>query len=154
MLGYLSVFLAIVSSAYLRSLVRFFGRPFVQVHHVVSVTGLILITLHPLGVAWSSGTLRVFLPRFDSWAVFLQLGGRTAWYLIGIASLAALLRNALGRNWRMVHFLNYLAFLLATAHGVMIGTDFQSPVVRVVSVVMAVVVIGIFVQKRLASRRR
>ena len=73
---------------------------------------------------------------------------------MAIASLAAVLRSALGRNWRTVHFLNYLAFLLATVHGVMIGTDFQSSVVKAISILMAVAVIGIFVLKRLGKRKR
>jgi hypothetical protein len=154
MLGYLAVFLAIVSSAYMRTLVRFFGRSFVQVHHILSVTGLILITLHPLGVAWADGTLRVFVPRFDSWSVFLQLGGRPAWYLFAIATLAAVIRITLGRNWRMIHFLNYVAFLLATIHGILIGTDFQSTIVRAMSILLAVVVVGVFVQKRIGKRVR
>ena len=48
-LGYLAIFLAIISSAYMRQLVRFFGRPFIQLHHILSVTGLVMVTLHPLG---------------------------------------------------------------------------------------------------------
>lgn len=153
-LGYLSVFLAIVSSAYMRQLVRFFGRSFVQVHHILSVTGLVLLTLHPLGVALDSANLGVFLPRFDSWLVFLQLGGRPAWYLIGAAALAAVLRRTIGQNWRVVHLLNYVAFLLATAHAAMIGTSFQTPIARAVLVVMALVIVVVFIQKRIPKRKR
>jgi DMSO/TMAO reductase YedYZ heme-binding membrane subunit len=88
------------------------------------------------------------LPRFDSWVVFLELGGRPAWYLIAAASLAAVLRKTIGRNWRMIHFLNYVAFLLVTAHANMIGTDFQHTIVKAVSVALALVVVVIFIQKR------
>jgi DMSO/TMAO reductase YedYZ heme-binding membrane subunit len=148
LMGYLAVFLSIVSSAYMRQVIRLFGRPFVKVHHVLSVTGLVLVTLHPLGAAIDAGSLRVFLPRFDSWVVFLELGGRPAWYLIAAASLAAVLRKTIGRNWRMIHFLNYVAFLLVTAHANMIGTDFQHTIVKAVSVALALVVVVIFIQKR------
>lgn len=154
LLGYLAIFLATLSSIYMRQMYQFFGRPFVKVHHILSVTGLILMTLHPLGVALQSADLRVFLPRFDSLRVFLQLGGRPAWYLIGAASLAAVLRKSIGQNWRVVHFLNYIAFLLATVHAVLIGTDFLSPVMKGVGVVMALVIIGAFIQKRLQKRKR
>ena len=153
LLGYQSIFLAIVSSAYMRQLVRLFGRPFVQVHHVVSVAGLILITLHPLGVALDNATISVFVPRFDSVLVFLQLGGRLAWYLVALAALVALLRRSVGRPWRVVHMLNYIAFLLSTVHANLIGTDLQYTVTRVISIVMALVMVGIFVQKRLRRRR-
>jgi DMSO/TMAO reductase YedYZ heme-binding membrane subunit len=154
LLGYLAIFLAIVSSAYLRQLVRFFGRPFVQVHHILSVTGLILITLHPLSVVWTSASLRVLLPRFDSWRVFLQLGGRPAWYLIATASVAAVLRSVIGERWRAIHLLNYLAFLLGTAHAILIGTDFQLPLIKALAIIMAVIVVATLIQKRLQRGRR
>ena len=153
LLGYQSVFLAIVSSAYMRQLVRLFGRPFVQVHHVASVSGLIFITLHPLGVALDNATISVFVPRFDSVLVFLQLGGRLAWYLIALAALIALLRRSVGRPWRVIHMLNYIAFLLITVHANLIGTQLQYSVPRAVSIVMALVIVGVFVQKRLRQRR-
>jgi DMSO/TMAO reductase YedYZ heme-binding membrane subunit len=95
--------------------------------------------------------LNVFLPRFDSWVIFLQLGGRLAWYLIVTASLAAALRKVVGRNWRVIHLLNYVAFLLGTIHAVMIGTDFQSGITRAASIVLGFIVIATFIQKRLAK---
>jgi sulfoxide reductase heme-binding subunit YedZ len=153
LLGYQSVFLAIVSSAYMRQLVRLFGRPFVQVHHVVSVSGLILITLHPLGVALDNATISVFVPRFDSVLSSLRLGGQLAWYLVALAVLVALLRRSIGRRWRVVHMLNYVAFLSATVHANLIGTQLQYSVPRAVSIVMALVIVGVFVQKRLRQRR-
>ena len=42
-LGYLAIFLTIISSVTMRQLVRFFGRPFIQLHPVLSATGLILV---------------------------------------------------------------------------------------------------------------
>ena len=69
-LGYLAIFAAIVSSAYMPQLVRFFGRPFIKVHHILSVTGLVLIALHPVGVAIDSRDPRVFLPRFARWDAY------------------------------------------------------------------------------------
>jgi hypothetical protein len=148
LMGYLAIFLSVLSSAYMRQIYRIFGRPFVKVHHVLSVTGLVLVTLHPLGAAIDAGSLKVFLPKFDSWGIFLQLGGRPAWYLIAAASPAAVLRKTIGRTWRTIHFLNYLAFLLVTVHAIMIGTDLQHTIVKAVSVALALVVVVIFIQKR------
>ena len=154
LLGYLAIFLSIISSGAMRQLVRFFGRPFVRVHHILSVSGLILITLHPLSVAWSSASLRVFLPRFGSWLAFLQWGGPPAWYLLHLGSLAAVQRQSIGRNWRTVHLLNYVAFLLGTIHATLIGTDFQSPIAKAVAVALAIVIVAIFVRKRFRGRRQ
>lgn len=153
-LGYLAIFLAIISANYMRQLVRFFGRSFVQIHHILSVTGLVMVTLHPLGAAWSNASLRVWLPRLDSWLAFLQWGGPPAWYLIAAASSAAVLRKAVGRNWRALHLLNYVAFLLATVHASLLGTDFQRPVARAVSVALALAVLVTLIRKRFQRRRR
>jgi len=153
MLGYLAIFLAVVASAYMRQLFKLFGRPFIRVHHILSVTGLILVTLHPLGTAVRSSSLSVFVPDVSSINAFLSLGGRPAWYLIGLATLAAVLRTRIKQRWRTIHYLNYIAFLLATVHAVMIGTDFISPVMKGVAILMALAVVAIFVQKRIRRSR-
>ncbi len=153
MLGFFAIFLTSVSSVYMRELYQLLGRPFIKVHHGVAVAGLVLITLHPLGVAVASSSLLVFIPDFSSVRAFLSLGGRPAWYLVGGASLAALFRTKIKHSWRVIHFLNYLGFWLATVHGIMIGTDFGSPVITGITVAMALVLAGVFVHKRLQRWR-
>jgi DMSO/TMAO reductase YedYZ heme-binding membrane subunit len=81
-------------------------------------------------------------------------GGPPAYWLIWIAVVAAALRMSLGARWRMLHWLNYLAFLLATAHALMIGSDFERPLLRWGATGMALVVIAVFFRKRLAEARR
>jgi predicted ferric reductase len=152
MLGYLAVFLTAVTSAYMRELFQLLGRPFIRVHHVYSVAGLVLITLHPLGVAIRSSDLLVFLPDFSSLYQFFSLGGRAAWYLIGIASLAAVFRTTIGQRWRMIHYVNYVAFFLVTVHAILIGTDFLSPVPKAIPVAMALAMVGVLVRKRIQRR--
>ena len=154
LLGYLAVFLASLSSLYLRELTQYFGRSFVKVHHTVSVTALVALTLHAVSAAWQSGTVAVFLPSFASVRSFLALGGRPAFWLIAITSLTALFRASLGRNWRIIHWLNYLAFFLGTIHGQLIGTSFNSLIIRIVSGLMALVLIVVFVVKRVRTSRR
>ena len=153
MVGYVSIFLAILSSAYMRELYRFLGRPFVWGHHVLSISGLILIALHPTILAIETASAAVFVPRFDSWQIFWLLGGRPALYLIAIASLAALLRKSWPKNWRTIHMLNYIAFVLGTVHAVLIGTDFGQPFLRLVPITMALVMVAVFVRKRMGQRR-
>lgn len=153
LLGYQFIFMSIISSAYVIPLVRRFGRPFVQMHHVLSIAGLVLVTVHPVAVALDAGSPDVFLPKFDSLRVFMELGGRPAWYLIMLAMLVAVWRSQVGSSWRPVHMLNYVAFLLVTIHGNLIGTNFQNPVVRVVSSAMAVAVVAVFVRQRIRKRR-
>jgi DMSO/TMAO reductase YedYZ heme-binding membrane subunit len=152
-LGYLCVFVAALSSIYMRELVRWFGRPFVKTHHVVTVTGLLLITLHPLAVALNFGSLGVFVQWYNSWLDVLRWGGRGAWYLIGIASLAALFRTRLSKQWRPVHWLNYLAFFLASAHAILLGSDFQSTAMKVIPIVLSLVLVAVYVRKRVQRGR-
>lgn len=153
LVGYVATFLAILSSAYMRELYRALGRPFLWGHHVLSVSGLILLALHPVGVAIDAASAAVFVPRFDSWMIFFQLGGRPALYLMWIASLGALLRRSWKKGWRTIHLLNYLAFLLGTVHAVLIGTDLSQPFLRLVPIAMAFVVGMVFVRKRLGRKR-
>ena len=153
--GYGGVFLAALSSIYIREATRYFGAPFVRLHHYVAVTSLILLTLHPLGVALDSGTLAVFVPDFTSWFGFWLFGGRQAWYLLGIAALAALatVRKRIPASWRTLHMLMYIAFGFATVHAWLLGTNFQGPVGRAVLIVLAVIMVGAFIQKRRQAAR-
>jgi hypothetical protein len=154
LLGYIGLFLSIVSSAYLRQMLSFFGRPFVRVHHILSISSLVLITLHPLGLALRSMSLAVFVPDFSSWNRFLLFGGRPGWYVVIIAVAAARFRRYIRSSWRVVHIFNYVAFLLITAHGIMIGTDTQGLLVRVVMIAMTVAATTVFFAKRLRRRGR
>jgi DMSO/TMAO reductase YedYZ heme-binding membrane subunit len=154
MLGYIYVFLTCLSSAFVLELSTYFGRPYIRTHHLVAVMGLTLLTIHGLAVAWDSQSAAVALPRFESAEGFLMWGGPPAYWLIWIAVVAAALRMSLGARWRMLHWLNYLAFLLATAHALMIGSDFERPLLRWGATGMALVVIAVFFRKRLAEARR
>lgn len=153
LLGYLALFLAIVSSAYSRELVRFFGRPFVKVHHITSVAGLALLILHPLAATAVYASATVLLPRVSSVTDFLTWAGPPGLYLFLIASAAALLRRTI-KGWRALHYLTYLGFLLGTIHAVLLGTDGQRLTVRLVVIAMAMVVVLVFARKRLETQKR
>jgi sulfoxide reductase heme-binding subunit YedZ len=154
LLGYLTVFLTIVSSAYMQQVYRILGRPFLKAHHILSVTGLILLTLHPIGVAIQNASPTVFVPRFDSLSAFLQWGGAPAWYLIGLAALAAVLRKTIGKSWRLIHALNYIAFALASVHAFLLGSELQWLGMRILLIVLISVATITFIQKRLQRPRR
>jgi DMSO/TMAO reductase YedYZ heme-binding membrane subunit len=154
MVGYVAVFLAILSSAYMRELYRMLGRPFLWGHHVLSISGLVLLTLHPVVLAIALTNISVFVPRFDSWTIFFQLAGRPALYVMWAAVVGALLRKSWREGWRLLHQLNYVAFLLGTVHGILIGTDFGRPMLRLLPVAMALVVGFVFIRKRVTQKRR
>lgn len=153
LLGYLGVFLAALSSNYMRELTRYFGRSFITVHHIVSVTALVALTVHAVSVAWQMRAATAFLPSFASWRLFFALGGRPAFWLLAITSLTALFRTAIGKNWKVIHWLNYVVFALGTIHAQMIGSSFVHLSIRIVAWVMLAVLLGVFVWKRTRKRR-
>ena len=151
LLGYSTLFLVIISTEYMREMRKLFGKPFLTVHHVLSVAGLALIISHPIVVALASRDVTVFVPQFTSLRTFFTLGGRVAWYLIFIAVFAALLRARIKSVWRFIHWLNYVAFALAFVHSWLLGTNISTSALRFIWPVMAGIVLLIWVHKRLTQ---
>lgn len=154
LLGYIAVFVAIVSSYYKRQVMRLFGRSFVDAHHILSVTGAIFLTLHPLGVAWDAMALSVLVPVFAPLSDMFKYGGRIAWYIFAVGALTAVGRKKVGQRWRTIHDFNYLAFVFGTIHANLLGANFQDIAVRGVSIAMFIVVAILFVRQRIEARRR
>ncbi|TGC11516.1 ferric reductase [Methanolobus halotolerans] len=150
LLGYFFLFLAILSSEYLASIRKTFGRSFINVHHHLARVGVALVLVHPITVAYQFG-LSAFLPVFYPLAEFLRLAGRPAFYIILIAVLAGIYRKRIPKNWRSVHALNYLAFLMVFIHAWLIGTDLQNPVMQLIWISMALIVVAVFIHKHLIS---
>ncbi len=148
------IFVATLSSNYTRELTRFFGRAFIRVHHVASITALVALLAHASTVAWRAGSVSVFVPLLSSAQAFLSQGGRPALWLVVIAAAVALLRKKIGKRWKTIHRFNYPAFLLGTIHAQMLGRNFQHLTIRIVSAAMAVGVVVVFVLKRRAKARR
>lgn len=154
LLGYLTVFLASLSSLYMRELTRYFGRPFPKVHHVVSVTALAALTVHPISVAVRAQTVRVFVPVLSSVSAFFSQGGRVAFWLLAVAALTALFRASIGKSWKVIHWLTYVAFFFGTVHALLIGPNFQHLALRIIAMLMAVGLVVVFVLRRMAMQRR
>ena len=151
--GYLGIFLTSLASNYARELTRYFGRQFIQVHHYVATASLIALVLHATLVAWRAGSASVFVPQVSSVLAFLSMGGVVALWLLVITVVTAILRTAIGKNWKTIHWLNYVAFILATIHGQLIGTDFDGIAIQLISTVMVLILIFVFVWKRTRKRR-
>lgn len=151
--GYLLVFSAIVSSEYMYQIKRLFGQTFLKFHHNLIKLASILIVLHPVSFALDVQSFKVFLPVFYPPVTFLELAGRPALYLFIIAIITAIYRKKIPKNWKKIHLLNYLAFFLVSIHALLIGTDFSSTGMKILSFIMMAIVVGIFVHKRLKKSR-
>jgi len=152
--GFTSMFIATMMTPFVIQLYKIFGKPFVKIHHIYSIIGLILITLHPVVFAISVVDINVFLPDFGSWYGFWSLGGRLALILIYIAVIGALLRMKIKKNWRIIHSLNYIALFLAYIHGVLIGSDFQNIGILIIFTIMIILSFGVLIYKRYLTYKR
>jgi predicted ferric reductase len=152
--GFTSMFIATMMTPFAVQLYKIFGKPFIKIHHIYSITGLVLISLHPISFAIYVMDIAVFVPVFDTWLRFWQLAGRLAIYLIYIAILGVLVRKKFKNNWRILHALNYVALFLAYVHGVLIGTDFQNLGILIIFTVMIILSFGVLIYKRILSFKR
>ncbi|MFX0141284.1 MAG: hypothetical protein ACFFDN_47025 [Candidatus Hodarchaeota archaeon] len=153
--GFTSMFVATMMTPFAVQLYKIFGKPFVKIHHIFSITGLLLVTLHPLVFAVSVDNIAVFIPDFTSWFGFWSLGGRLALILIYIAILGAFLRKKFTKGWRVIHALNYAALFLAYIHGVLLpGTDFQNIGILIIFTIMIILSFTTLIYKRYMSFKR
>jgi len=152
--GFTSMFVATMMTPFAVQLYKIFGKPFIKMHHIYSIAGLVLITLHPVAFAIFKLDITIFLPDFSSWYGFWSLGGRLALLLIYIAVIGALLRKKFMKNWRYLHALNYVALFLAYIHGILIGSDFQNLGILIIFTIMIILSFSVLIFKRYLSFKR
>jgi hypothetical protein len=152
--GFTAMFIATTMSPFMVQLYKIFGRPFVKQHHIYSIFGLVMVTLHPVVFAISVMNIAVFIPDLTSWIAFWELAGRPALIIIYIAALAAIIRTKIQQYWRFFHYLNYIALIFAYVHGVLIGTDFQNPGILILFTIMLIITLSTFGLKRYQTCKR
>src|SRR5512141_3047800 len=108
-----------------------------DLHQFTSLMGLAFALFHALilmGDKYINYTLAQVLVPFNSTGykpVWVGLG-QIGFYLLAIVGLSFYVRKRLGhRTWRLIHFLSFLMFALALAHGIFAGTDTTVEAVRV-----------------------
>jgi len=153
LIGYASMFLATIMTPFMVELYKIFGKPFIKQHHLYSILGLILITIHPIAFAISVLDISVFIPVFYPWIEFWNLAGRPALILIYISVIAAILRKKI-KQWKWIHVLNYIALFFGYVHGVLIGTDFQNLGIFIIFTVMIILSFATFALKRYQNFKR
>lgn len=150
--GFVLLAVAAIMTPYSRKVYENFGTSFVRFHHLFAISGLILITLHPLFLAIRLSNAAVFLPRFVPFYDFLAIAGRPSLILIYIALAGILLRRFIPAYWRAIHALIWIALILGIVHGNLIGTDMKNPVIFVLFNGLTVIAIGAFIVKHWGSR--
>ena len=106
--GYLALALTTMLTPFLIGVAQSLGKPFLRIHHVFSIFGIVFTTLHPVLLAIQTLNITIFIPRFDSWRIFWVLAGRPAFVILYIALVSALLRRKVPKHWRFFHVLMYV----------------------------------------------
>lgn len=133
LLGLVALFVSSILTPFQKELYKMFKKPFIKIHHASAITGLVLITMHPVLFAIdvmireSIGQgFAVFLPKFETTLIFWELAGRPALILIYIGLIGVLLRKSIKKYWRWIHSFNYIALVFGVVHGILIGSDFYN----------------------------
>lgn len=139
-----------------RVLYQKFGLKFMKLHHAMAIFAFLFATLHPVVFAFKVGSAAIFIPNFSSWYLFWLLGGRPALIVMYIALAAVLLRKRTKKAWKWLHRLIYVALILIIVHGILIGTDFKSPLILVFFVILtgAALFTGIYLRFKNPKRKK
>ncbi len=151
--GYLFLSVATLITPFLKEITQAFGKPFIKVHHVFSILGIVFITLHPVFNAIDRLSLSVFVPRFDSWERFWMFAGRPAFIILYIALFAAVLRTKTPKYWRPFHALMYVVLLFGIVHANLIGDDFKNLGIMIIFTALFLMSIASFALKRYRNHR-
>ena len=104
----------------------------VDVHRFLSLLALMAVGLHGVFLALDTSVripvLALLVPGASPYRPLWVGSGVAAAELMLLVHLSFRVRRRIGvRNWRRLHYATYLAFLGATAHGLMAGTDSARP---------------------------
>jgi sulfoxide reductase heme-binding subunit YedZ len=108
------------------------GADAVALHRLLSLTALGLTAIHgtallldaTIDVEWWGLVIPGLIPHRPAWTG----AGVVAAEVLALVHISFRLRKRIGaKAWRRVHFLAYLAFAGATAHGLAAGTDTGRP---------------------------
>lgn len=154
LLGLTSMAISTIMTPFMLQLYKIFGKPFIKIHHVTSITAIVLASIHPISFAIQVSNIGIFIPVFYPWYDFWLLAGRPALILIYIALISILMKKNIPNAWRPLHGLNYVALLFGYVHGILIGTDFQSLSILILFTILIILSFGALAYKRIQSHKR
>jgi len=155
MIGIVCLFLATLMVPFQREIRKIFGTSFMNLHHYFTIAGLVLVTLHPVILAIETMDFTVFIPPLDE--TFWELAGRPALILLYITLITAFIRNRfalLRKNWKYIHWLNYVALTFGVIHANLIGTDLTNPILIIVINGLFILSLLVLVYKRYKNYQR
>jgi hypothetical protein len=140
------IFYAAIITLFLKDVVFHLGEKFVKVHHAFVLTGFILLLIHGITYILTLSSSSSMEP----YAIFSTIGDICAI----IAIIAALIRKRWTKIWRYIHALMYVTLISITLHGIYSGTDFTTPLIFGIYIIMLAGVVVLFILKRWQYLRR
>lgn len=121
-------------------------------HQDLASFGVGLAAIHGMLLALDKSVpfslAEIAVPGLAPYAPMWVAAGQVAFYLMAAVLASFYLRRRIGqRAWRLFHYLTFLAFIGATAHGLGAGTDSASPWAWWLYVGSSVVVLFLFVYR-------
>jgi predicted ferric reductase len=152
------LFVQLILGAFMDKIEERVGGWVFQFHVIEGVVIYSLALLHPLffmifnryiGSSWNPYFVFVDICLLCKTRVdFYYSLGRISFWLLTITIFAGLFRKAtpwLKANWRKLHVLNYVIFLITGLHGFFIGTDFQWQPFYSFAIIAYAIVVGVVV---------
>ena len=102
-------------------------------HESLAVGSLLATGLHMLFLYLDEfvefGSKEIFVPGASAWEPLSVAFGVVAFYGLALITASFYIRKAIGQKaWRFIHFGSFGVFVGAALHGIMAGTDTQTPI--------------------------
>ncbi|MEO7666000.1 MAG: ferric reductase-like transmembrane domain-containing protein, partial [Dehalococcoidia bacterium] len=131
-------------------------------HQTLSVLAGVLIGMH-VGLLLAHSYVRfslveVLVPFASSWRPIPAAMGTISMYLVAVVLLTSALREHMSyRAWRVLHFVAFPAWAMATIHGIFAGSDSQFAAIQYMyltsfALVLLLIAFGVFAPRKGVQR--
>jgi predicted ferric reductase len=119
-----------------------------DMHRWLGGTALAFTGVHVLALLLDQyvhfGLVQILVPFASTWHPVAVAWGVVSLYLLLAVELTSLARARVSKRvWRRVHTASFVLFVTATIHGLTSGTDMRSPLFRLVTLAVVVLVAGL-----------
>lgn len=156
--AFILLFVEIILGAFMDRISMIFGGWVFNFHQLQGKFVYLLALIHPIFFI----ILNHFVKSgFDPYAAFINICmicstkrelyisfGRIGFWLLTITVFAAIFRSSntwLKTNWRKLHVVNYIIFLIIGAHGFLVGSDFTTQPFYGFAILAYAIIVGIIV---------
>ncbi|MFZ4756223.1 MAG: ferric reductase-like transmembrane domain-containing protein [Miltoncostaeaceae bacterium] len=125
-------------------------------HKVLAILALLMVGLHGLGLVMdtyvNTGWLDLIVPGLATYrTLWTGFGVVALWLMLIVSATAGARKHFKARTWKGIHFASYAAFIGATVHGLMTGTDSGLPWMLAIYIASTGLVVGVAARRFLSG---